>query len=183
MTLRTTLRAATRQDHDRVDRLGGAFDLASPEGYGAFLLGHAAVLPPLEAALDAAPPQDLPPSWPERRRAGALLADLAELGFEAPAPALIPAPTNAAERVGALYVLEGSRLGGALLRRRLAEAQPAAPIAYLAHGQGEPLWRTFLEWLDSRDLDPAETAAAVDGARGVFAAFEAGFTAVAPTSA
>jgi len=175
MNLRTTLRAATRQDHDRVDQLGGAFDLAQPAGYGAFLLAHAAVLPPLEAALDTAPPQDLPPGWPQRRRAGALLDDLAQLGLEAPQPSNMPAPATAAARVGALYVLEGSRLGGILLRRRLAEAQPGAPSAYLAHGEGQPLWRTFLEWLDSRSLGPAETAAAIDGARGVFAAFEAGF--------
>ncbi len=181
MNLRTTLRAATRRDHDRVDQLGGAFDLARPAGYGAFLLGHAAVLPPLEAALDAAPPQDLPPGWPQRRRTSALLADLAELGLEPPPPSPIPAPATAAARVGALYVLEGSRLGGTLLRRRLAEAQPGAPSAYLAHGEGAPLWRTFLEWLDSHALDPAQTRAAIDGARGVFAAFEAGFkTAATP---
>lgn len=180
MNLRTTLRAATREDHDRVDQLGGGFDLAKPEGYGAFLLAHAAVLPPLEAALDAAPSQDLPADWPERRRAAALLADLAELGFAPPAPSPIAAPATAAERVGALYVLEGSRLGGTLLRRRLAEAQPGAPNAYLAHGEGAPLWRTFLEWLDSRALDPAQTRAAVDGARGAFAAFEAGFKTAAP---
>jgi heme oxygenase len=180
MNLRTTLRAATRQDHDRVDRLGGAFDLADPAGYGAFLLAHAAVLPPLEAALDAAPPQDLPPYWPERRRTAALLSDLAELGLEAPDPSRIPAPATAAERVGALYVLEGSRLGGILLRRRLAEAQPGAPSAYLAHGEGAPLWRTFLEWLDSRALDPVQTHAAIDGARGVFEAFEVGFKTAAP---
>ncbi|MDO8409248.1 MAG: biliverdin-producing heme oxygenase [Phenylobacterium sp.] len=175
MNLRTTLRTATRQDHERVDQLGGGFDLAKPADYGAFLLGHAAVLPPLEAALDAAPPQDLPPGWPERRRAKALLADLAELGLTAPPPSPIAVPATSAARVGALYVLEGSRLGGILLRRRLAQAQPGAPSAYLAHGDGQPLWRTFLEWLDSRALDPAETHAAIDGARGVFAAFEAGF--------
>jgi heme oxygenase len=175
MTLRTTLRAATRQDHDRVDHLGGAFDLTEPAGYGAFLLAHAAVLPPLEAALDSAAPRDLPPGWLERRRTAALLADLAQLGLEAPQPSSIPAPATAAERVGALYVLEGSRLGGIILRRRLAKAQPGAPSAYLAHGEGEPLWRTFLEWLDSRALDPVQTLAAINGARGVFAAFEAGF--------
>lgn len=183
MNLRTTLRAATRQDHDRVDQLGGGFDLAHPAGYGAFLLGHAAVLPPLEAALDAAPLQDLPPGWPDRRRASALLADLADLGLERPPPALIPAPATAAERVGALYVLEGSRLGGIVLRRRLAEAQPGAPSAYLGHGEGQPLWRTFLEWLDSRTLDVAQTHAAIAGARGVFAAFEAGFKTAATSTA
>ncbi|MDP1875450.1 biliverdin-producing heme oxygenase [Phenylobacterium sp.] len=178
MTLRNTLRAATRQDHDRVDRLGAAFDLARPADYGAFLQAHAAVLPAFEASLDLAPPEDLPPDWPQRRRAQALAADLAALGL-GPALAASQAtlPTRPT-RLGALYVLEGSRLGGAVLRRALSTAQPAAPDAYLAHGEGLLLWRSFLRWLDNQPLDAEETQAAILGARQVFSAFETAFEAV-----
>lgn len=179
MTLRTILRAATRQDHERVDQLGGAFDLTRSPHYHAFLRAHAAVLPGVEAALDSAPPDGLPPAWPERRRTAALTADLAALGL-APPPRAAPdlrLPDHAT-RLGALYVLEGSRLGGAVLRRRLAASQPGAPDAYLAHGVGQPFWRSFLDWLDSQVLNDSETEAAVDGARQVFGAFETAFRGV-----
>ena len=176
MTLRTTLRAATRQDHDRVDLLGGAFDFARPSDYQAFLRAHAAVLPGVEAALDSAPLGDLPPSWMQRRRTAALAADLAALGLAPPPQAATPLSLpDHATRLGALYVLEGSRLGGAVLRRRLAASQPEAPDAYLAHGAGQPYWRSFLDWLDSQLLNGPETEAAIDGARQVFRAFEAAF--------
>ncbi|MDO8901848.1 MAG: biliverdin-producing heme oxygenase [Phenylobacterium sp.] len=175
MTLRTTLRAATRQDHDRVDQLGGAFDLTRSKDYQAFLQAHAAVLPGIEQALDAAPAEHLPPAWPQRRRAPALAADLAALGLASPPAASTVDLPDRATRLGALYVLEGSRLGGAILRRRLAEAQPTAPDAYLAHGQGLSLWRSFVEWLDEKSLDASQTEAAVHGARQVFGAFETAF--------
>ncbi|MDP3383316.1 MAG: biliverdin-producing heme oxygenase [Phenylobacterium sp.] len=175
MTLRTTLRAATRQDHDRVDLLGGAFDLTRPSDYQAFLTAHAKVLPGVEAALNSAPPEDLPPAWLERRRTAALSADLAALGLAPPPAATTLTLTDRATRLGALYVLEGSRLGGAVLRRRLASAQPGAPDAYLAHGAGRPFWRSFLDWLDSQVLNGPETEAAIDGARQVFRAFETAF--------
>jgi heme oxygenase len=175
MTLRTTLRAATRQDHDRVDQLGGAFDLTRPSDYQAFLTAHAAVLPGVESVLNSAPPEDLPPAWLERRRTAALSADLAALGL-APPPAASPLMLpDRATRLGALYVLEGSRLGGTVLRRRLASAQPGAPDAYLAHGADQPFWRSFLDWLDSQVLNGPETEAAIDGARQVFRAFETAF--------
>jgi len=175
MTLRNTLRAATRQDHERVDQLGGAFDLTRPADYQAFLQAHAAVLPRVEDALSSAPPEDLPPAWPQRRRTAALAADLSALGLAAPATASPLTISDRATRLGALYVLEGSRLGGVVLRRRLAAAQPEAPDAYLAHGADQPFWRSFLDWLDSQTLDGPETEAAIAGARQVFGAFETAF--------
>lgn len=176
MTLRATLRAATRQDHDRVDQLGGAFDFTNPSDYEAFLRAHAAVLPGVEAALDSAPAEDLPPAWAQRCRTAALTADLAALDLAPPPQAASPlALPDRATRLGALYVLEGSRLGGAVLRRRLAASQPQAPDAYLAHGAGQPFWRSFLHWLDGQVMSEAQTDAAVEGARQVFRAFEMAF--------
>ncbi|OYW99313.1 MAG: hypothetical protein B7Z12_18300 [Caulobacter vibrioides] len=175
MTLRTTLRAATRQDHDRVDQLGGAFDLARQDDYQAFLLAHAAVLPALELDLDAAPAQHLPPAWPQRRRSGALAADLALLGLSPPPSTITVTLEDRATRLGALYVLEGSRLGGAILRRRLLTSQPGAPDGYLAHGEGLGHWRSFVDWLDVQTVDAAETRAAIGGARQVFGAFALAF--------
>lgn len=177
MEFRMKLRAGTREDHERVDRLGEAFDLSSPEGYRAFLRGHAAALPGLEQGLDEAGVQDLLPDWTDRKRSAALLQDLAALGAAAPATVAVRRPETRAEVTGTLYVLEGSRLGGAYLRRRLAAAQPQAPSAYLGHGEGQPLWRSFVGWLGEQALSEAEEAEALESAREAFGAFEAGFLA------
>ncbi|MBA4794039.1 biliverdin-producing heme oxygenase [Phenylobacterium sp.] len=169
------LRAATRAAHERVDRLGESFDLASPAGYRAFLRGHGAALPGLERRLEAAGVGRLLSDWPSRRRTGVLLQDLAAVAAAPPEPVASPGLHTRAQLMGALYVLEGSRLGGAYLRRRLAQSQPDAPAAYLAHGAGEPLWRTFVEWLGAQTPSPAEEATAIAAADATFATFETGF--------
>ena len=170
MTLRHHLRTATRAEHDRVDALGERYDLTSANGYGSFLMAHARALPSLEAAIGTSGQR--PQDWPERRRTPALLADLARLGLTPPAPLAAPELPRQAMGLGALYVLEGSRLGGAVLRRRLKDAQPEAPDAYLSHGEGRPLWRSFLDWLADHEADPEAIEDAVAGARRAFGHFE-----------
>ncbi len=160
-----------------MDRLAEGFDFARPAGYAAFLQGHAAALPALEHALEAGGVEDVLPDWPLRRRTDALRGDLAALGAAPPAAVDIGQLEGRAEMVGVLYVLEGSRLGGAVLRRRLMAVQPAAPAAYLSHGTGLPLWRSFLDWLSADPLAGADAAAALTAAREAFRAFEAGFQA------
>lgn len=177
------LRAATRAAHERVDRLGEGFDLTRPAGYRAFLEGHAAALPAIENELEAAGVAQLMPDWPGRRRTRALMQDLADLGAVAPAPVGAPELRSRAQLMGALYVLEGSRLGGAYLRRRVAQAQPEAPAAYLAHGAGEPLWRSFLAWLEVQPASAEDEAEAIEAAEATFATFEAGFLSAGAESA
>jgi len=174
--LRQHLRAATAAAHDRVDSAFGRHDLAQRDGYGAFLLSHAMVLPSLEKALERAGIAELIPDWGSRSRRAALEQDLAALRLSTS----ISLPTGRLEGapalLGAAYVLEGSRLGGAvLLRRALAGADPAigAATSYLRHGQGQGLWASFLDLLEASA--PARDApdGVVEGASVAFAAFEA----------
>ncbi|MFC0283281.1 biliverdin-producing heme oxygenase [Camelimonas abortus] len=168
-SLRHLLRAATAADHARVDAGAARHDLSTRDGYRAFLLWQARVLPGFEALFDAA--AGAPPDWPERRRAPALRADLAALGAAMPAPAPVPALEGPAARLGALYVLEGSRLGGLMLARTVRSAWPDAPLSFLEHGATARLWPRFTAWLDAHALSPAEQQAMTRGARAAFAAF------------
>ncbi len=169
--LRARLRAETRAAHERVDAAFARFDLRERDSYAAFLTAHAAVLPALEAAVQADAMRWLP-DWPARRRTPALRGDLKILGRPAPEPAA----TNfggSAENLGALYVLEGSRLGSRLLVAQVREAgDPAvrAATAYLAHGDARRLWPSFLEVLEREGAEPAAVTA---GAAAAFALFEA----------
>ena len=67
---------------------------------------------------------------------------------------------------GVSYVLEGSRLGGRVLYRQLAERLAPHPLNYL-QGAGEQTgahWKAFLAQLRAQAFGPAEVRSACDGA-------------------
>jgi heme oxygenase len=167
---RTAIRVATAADHQRLDGLFEGFDLGDARSYGAFLVAHAAALLPIEAALDAAGADRLIPGWADRRRGGMIRADLAALDLPSPELALFPPLDDDAACWGAAYVVEGSRLGGALLARRIA---PGLPRAYLGTPQAKGAWRTFVDALDAALVGDDRIGRATGAARATFAFFEA----------
>jgi heme oxygenase len=171
VSARAALRAATADAHDRVDRLFSRLDLARPGDYRLFLQAQASAHLPIEAALDDGGIAALLPDWPERRRAHLLVADLAALGIDIPAPVPPPLLSGPHAMLGAAYVLEGSRLGGAVLKRSLS---PGAPVSFLNASQMPGAWRKLLERMDHFLYETAALEAAVGAARNVFNCFEAG---------
>lgn len=164
MSLRADLRAATADDHARLDATFGRFDLTDRRAYAAFLTAHARALAPIEAAIRASGETD---GW--QPRAPLAADDLAAL--DAAMPAAMPLdPPGPARLWGMRYVVEGSRLGGAMLSRQVGEGLPAAYLGAM-HGRGE--WRRFLDALDARAEagGAAWRAEAVAGARDAFALF------------
>lgn len=173
------LRRATADAHDEVDAIFSRVDLATAIGYRAFLSAQARAHLPVEAALDAAGAERVFADWPERRRVALLRADLAELGVE---PTVGPAPTlhDAAEIAGAAYVIEGSRLGGALLRRSVGAGMPDA---FLSAPAVPGAWRALLLRLDQVLADEADLDRAIAAATRVFALFaDAGRAALEPAN-
>ena len=171
MSARAQLRAGTAVQHDRVDRLFSRLDLAQEEDYRRFLLAQTAAFLPIEGRLDAAGIAQLVPDWRSRRRADLLRADLSALGLKEPPHIPPPALDSPAAQLGAVYVLEGSRLGGAMLRRGLAES---VPHSFLSAPQNRGSWRKLLETLDMFLYRSDRLDAAMTAAKGVFQNFEAG---------
>ena len=169
-TARQALRSGTAVAHERLDALFGGFDLAERDGYAAFLAAHAGALAGVEAALDAAGMDRLIDDWPTRRRADLIRADLAALGHDMPAPQPVAPIAGAAEAWGAAYVLEGSRLGGAMLARGVGGNLPKT---YLATPLAPGAWRKLLAMLDEALYPDAMRAPAIRSALAVFALFEA----------
>lgn len=167
-TVRSRLRAATAEAHARVDRAFSRFDLARRDSYARFLQAHAAALLPLEPALDAGAAPALGIGWEARRRGDALRADLAALGAEPPEAEDLTPITEPAAALGTIYVLEGSRLGGSLIKRSVPNDFPAA---FLAPGPADG-WRALLAALEDRLADAALRDEAIAAARAVFARFE-----------
>ena len=184
--VRAHLRRATAACHERVDAAFSAFDLATPFGYAGFLAAQSAAVIPVEQAIEAAGIDDILPDWRERTRRIALGRDLASLGRTAARPVPVVPPDGPAAALGMAYVLEGSRLGAAvLLRRVLGGRDPTsrAATAYLRHGAGSDLWQRFLACLEAPSYLEADLAKMTDGAIAVFAAFEHAATERQPENA
>ena len=159
------LRTMTRAAHDTVDASFSRFDLADRDDYARFLLAHASATAAVEGVLvrDATLPQ-----WRPRLRL--LLDDLAGLGLAPPLPLAFDPGDTVAARLGALYVMEGSRLGGAVLAKRVFDGAPAALLS-ARHDPGE--WRAFLRTLDARGVgqSPEWHDAVAAGASACFALY------------
>lgn len=105
----------------------------------------------------------------DRRRGPLLDRDLAWFGAPTPAACPMARLAGRAEALGLLYVLEGSTLGGQVIRKRLlADGRPLDGLSFLdPYGvETGPRWKSFLAILD-RECPPdrpADTDAAVRGA-------------------
>lgn len=159
--VRQALREATMAGHQRVDDLFAHFPLDTVEGYALFLKAHARALVPLEAL-----------ARPQSTRLALLQEDLAALGESLPDALPMQVRDGEAFRWGALYALEGSRLGGAVLERRVAQGLPRAYLSAV-HDKGG--WIAFQQSLDKAAEDGGDEwiGDAIKGAEAVFALFVA----------
>jgi heme oxygenase len=168
LSARLTLRSATRPDHDAVDAAFSRYDLSTLAGYGQFLTAQARVFGAVEASVEAGGVRLLIKDWPLRCRADRLSTDLEQLGIR-PGPSVpVPSFSDAAGILGAVYVLEGSRLGGTLLSRALPAG---APARFLSSEDNGPPWLALVELINRRLTSAPELDTAVAAARSVFQAF------------
>ena len=170
-SVRHLLRSATAKDHAEVNDRFASLIGRGVAGYREFLQLSAAAVGPVEEALREAHVERILPDWEDRSRTASLRADLAELGVTTP-PAVWPPPLGGeAHQFGVVYVLEGSRLGAKVLVRRLlasSDSQTLHAMRYLRHGEGLPLWQTFVERLESSAAVRRSPADAIAGAHAAF---------------
>src|ERR1700754_1138578 len=132
------IRDATRTSHSLLDVALAKLDLGIPLYYEGFLRSQAEALFPIEAALEVGGIERYIPDWQSRVRTPALQRDLRTLGIEY-IPLPMPDFQSAAEMLGAVYVLEASRMGERVMLARLAEHPDSDAMnatAYLRHGFG-----------------------------------------------
>jgi heme oxygenase len=179
VTIRDRLRNASAASHAAVDARFAPLLDGGEARYSEFLVASAAGVIPLETSLEAAGVATYLPDWAARSRASALRADLRDFGRAPAEGERVPALRGEAMVYGALYVLEGSRLGARVLVRR-ALASPSARVRaatrYLAHG--EPgLWNRFLVHLEASQAVRRAIEEAIAGAEIAFGAFGSGMPA------
>lgn len=172
MSNRFALRDHTQADHARLDAGAGRLDLSQKADYSRFLTWQAALVPALEAHLRASGIEAILPDWGQRTRSEALFADLDALGAARPAPVSVEGfSSEPAALWGIAYVLEGSRVGGTMLERSVADALRGRATAFLTHGHKDRLWPKFTAALDAAPFSEGELDTAVRAARQVFGLF------------
>ncbi|WEK06090.1 MAG: biliverdin-producing heme oxygenase [Candidatus Devosia phytovorans] len=172
-TLSERLRRDTDLEHRGLEAALG-FDLHAPsaELARAMLRNFHGVLRDLEPAMLALAPADLR----DRSKLPLLEEDLRKLGMSPSDIAALPAPQNAwrpqtqAEAMGALYVMEGSTLGGKLIMkalRRLPDWPLETPTYFDPYGaETGARWSAFRQHLDGLPAEDGD--AVVDGAKHTF---------------
>ena len=179
----TALRAATREAHEQLDaRFGFLEDRpVTAERYGRHLTLMTSVHEAAEEAMRRASEvgRSVAPEESWLRSTDALRVDLASLGASGvapePAPPLEPPVIQPDELPGWIYVFEGSRLGGAVIGRRLHRSSPGlrGALGYFAGCAKDSAqrWRSATAWVEK--VGAADVGAAVRGALAAFALWTA----------
>ena len=180
LSARLHLKRATDAAHRRLDGGLSRFELSDSDGYRRFLLVHAMALPPMERALAAGGFDRQCAGWTGGQRRRALHDDLAGLGMERVPYDAVPA-VRGATAWGVAYVLEGSRLGGKLLARRVAAGGNPRAIgnARFLNSPATVAWPRFVERMEGALSSRDDLTAALAGASMAFATFNAAFEYVA----
>jgi heme oxygenase (biliverdin-IX-beta and delta-forming) len=172
------LKQATRKPHQETEAalvplLKGIKTVAD---YAAVLKIFYGFYHPLEQLIERQITGELLPDMGRRRKSGWILRDLEALDLPVTPPACtaLPCIQNHLQAFGALYVLEGSTLGGAIIAKML-QANPhvcipeAALTFFRAYGDATPqLWNDFRKQLNAVVRDEAGQDQVVTAANDTF---------------
>lgn len=178
-----SLRAATGPAHRQLDSAFGALELAQRDELVRFLTAHAMALFPLSAAFRQFVENTLAVSCPDYP--AMLMDDLTALGVDASTlpclaltPGLVRDVAEPAAAGGIAYVLSGSRLGMAVIRREGYWGHGQGfRSAYMEDEQGHQCWKALLAWLRTEGPAPAAGDAMLAGALAGFEVFAQAFAA------
>lgn len=150
-SLRAALRSHTAELHQKLDERVG--DFADAEQYAQFVMRS------LRFRLIAEPACDGTALWSPMFLTDALRQDAKALNLqEIPAAQHVLFFSTPSEKLGALYVLEGSALGARLLLRRaqaLGFTETSGALHLSLQTSDNRRWKAFLEVLDTQGLDHA----------------------------
>lgn len=178
----TALKKKTMDAHQALEDLliTRLQNISTQEDYGALLKTFYGYFSPVEKIVKHyLSPQQLP-DIKQRRKAAFLLEDLYVLGCSTENITIspfLPTITSEVQAWGALYVLEGSTLGGRAITRMLLKQCSEITISHLKffNGYGEetgPMWMRFLEALNNLEYNDAEVGSAVQAANDTFLNFK-----------
>ncbi|MFD2147727.1 biliverdin-producing heme oxygenase [Mucilaginibacter antarcticus] len=118
--------------------------------------------------------------YEERRKTAAIADDIKVLGGTVPAVATgdeLPRIENCLQAFGALYVIEGSTLGGQIISKMIQNHLPIQNGAGLSFFNGygdnmQQMWTSFKELLNKAAMTPADEETMAEAANQTFARFK-----------
>jgi len=173
--MRHLLRTRLEPLHSRLDRMVEAACFQEPLDLGRLLRIHHEALTAIVPALEQAGAANLFPGWEGRSRLALLEADLADLDTRPAAAGNPPALPDERDVWGALYAIEGSRLGNRVLLRRVTErgnGRERQATRFLAQAPAaQASWAAFVVQLDALDYRGKDFETALRGAEAVFGVY------------
>lgn len=151
--------------------------ITTPAQYLSLLQMFYGFYAPLEAAIDGHMEDHILPDYNERRKAGAILNDIYAITDNTDSVATLsedlPQMENTGNAIGALYVLEGSTLGGQVIRKMLEKnlQLPGGKGLEFFNGYGEATpqrWKHFINCMNSYASTSGAGDAIIQGANDTF---------------
>jgi heme oxygenase (biliverdin-IX-beta and delta-forming) len=176
LDLRRALREGTAESHKRLDtRFAAILEHLDGDAYARFVAMNHACHAAIEPVVAASPLLDLLPDWPRWSRLPQLRLDLESMQVaELQVPEFPLCRLDLPQAIGVAYVVEGSRLGATVIRRRIEEAGETADDSrlnarrYLLSALDGDRFLELMRAASTLDWPPARTARAVEAARATF---------------
>lgn len=177
--MRSELRQATREAHDRLDLLASDLPLNSRASYAAFLQAQGRARLAAECAF-----RQTAPTHPGRPpiQSHLIRADLEQLGSRLPPVAMVLTFASSCEALGAAWVIAGSSLGNRAMLAQRAKAGLSGAERFLSDPRMPAYFKDILVALD----EPRHAQSQRDvlsGAHNCFNLFERAFAALSESVA
>lgn len=161
----SALKEKTRQAHLSLEKktIGYIKNVATSKDYEALLRLFYGYFSPLEAQVNKYITDGIVPSYNERRKSDAILRDIETVtpgagNFKTSKD--LPEINNTIQALGALYVMEGSTMGGTIIAKMLskqADIQPEMLTFFNGYGeQNLPMWQSFIKALNEHAANNEE---------------------------
>ena len=185
------LKEATKQNHQQLEKtlVGKLKAIRSANEYAALLKLFYGYFGGLEQKINRVIDAEFLPDHTERRKTKAIADDLLSLQSDIPEKAAgdaLPVIENQLQALGALYVVEGSTLGGKIISKMMQQQLNLGDkgISFFA-GYGnrtEQMWDVFKLTLNKHAETPARQAEVIAAANETFLKFGEWFSRAAAVS-
>ena len=179
--LSTGLKIHTKVNHQKLEKkiIDAIKAIDNTQGYTNLLILFASYFGAVEKLVDESINHSCVPDYLQRRKVEALSADMKFLNTELSLNTqaiILPVIENNLQCMGAMYVMEGSTLGGATIAKLIESKIKLSNKGGLAffNGYGAdtvPMWQTFKNQLDSILLNPGDEYVVIHSANETFAKF------------
>lgn len=176
-----TLRTETKAAHQALEKalIPGIKHATTPETYAHILKIFYGYFKAMEPLLDAQLSDAIVPAYQQRRKSNAAVDDLRSMNISGNLAVAtdLPAISSIPQALGAMYVLEGSTLGGRVITRMLMQSMNFSDEAHLQFFSGygdktEAMWGSFLEALNKHANDEGTRQEIIRAATETFSKFK-----------